>query len=191
MSDYQVSQRQARKQLVHKERLRASMAATYDSALRWYNACQALGTPGLGDGQPVLGEIISNVVSVPEGHKKLVRWHDGTITTTWIPGQMLLGHDQPKWIVATTCWNDPAPGPWLTERVMRVEILVDAMPATIIKECDQYWDYSREHDELDLKNLLMIAPPDPAPSLPQPDPQPDLHPGIDSHSNSRNSGNQG
>jgi hypothetical protein len=164
MSDYQVSPRQARKQLVHKERVAASMAKTYDAALRWFNACQALAVPGLGDGLAALGEIVDQVRGVPEGQKKLVRWHDGTMTATWIPQELLVGRGQATWIVATTRWNDCTPGPWLAERVMRVETLLDAMPATIVKQCEQYWRYSAELDELDLKNLLMLAPPDDVPS---------------------------
>jgi hypothetical protein len=171
MSDYQVSPRQARKRLVHKERVAASMARTYDAALRWFNACQALATPGLGDGLAALGEIVDDVLKVPEGQKKLVRWHDGTMTTTWIPGSLLVGRGQVTWIVATTRWNECSPGPWLAERVMRVETLLDAMPATIRSECEQYWRYSRELDELDLKNLLMLAPPDEGPSLAESGPQ--------------------
>jgi hypothetical protein len=171
MSDYQISQRQARKRLVHKERLAASMANTYDAALRWHNACQALATPGLGDGRAALGEIVDDVRSVPEGQKKLVRWHDGTMTVTWIPGAFLVGRDQVTWIVATTRWNDPTPGPWLVERVLRVETLLDAMPGTIRSECEQYWRYSAELDELDLANLLMLAPPDEGPSLAESGPQ--------------------
>jgi hypothetical protein len=74
MTDYLVSQLKARQRHVHKERLRASMTKSYDAALRWHNACQALATPGLGDGQAVLGEIVGDVLSVSEGQKKLVRW---------------------------------------------------------------------------------------------------------------------
>jgi hypothetical protein len=171
MSDYQVSPRQARKRLVHKERVAASMVKTYDAALRWFNACQALATPGLGDGLAALGEIVDDVLKVPEGQKKLVRWHDGTMTATWIPGSLLVGRGQVTWIVATTRWNECSPGPWLAERVMRVETLLDAMPATIRNECEQYWRYSRELDELDLKNLLMLAPPDEVPSPAESGPQ--------------------
>jgi hypothetical protein len=155
MSDHQVSQRQARKQIVHKERLRASMAKTYDAALRWHNACQALAMPGLGDDLPALGEIVGDVLSVPEGQKRLVRWHDGTMTITWIPGPLLAVRGQVTWIVATTRWNDPNPGPWLTERVLRVETLLDAMTVTVLKECEQYWRLSRELFELDVQSFLI------------------------------------
>jgi hypothetical protein len=155
MTDYLVSQRKARQRLVHKERLRASMTKTYDAALRWHNACQALATPGLGDGLPALGENVGDVLSVPKGQKKLVRWHDGTMTVTWIPRRLLALHDQVTWIVATTRWNDPASGPWLGERVMRVETLLDAMAASIRSECEQYWRLSRELFELDVRNSLI------------------------------------
>jgi hypothetical protein len=154
MSDYQVSQRQARR-LVHKERFRASMAKTYDAALRWHNACQALATTGLGDGQAAHGEIVRDVLSVPEGQKKLVRRHDGTMTVTWIPGRLLAGHGQVTWIVATTRWNESTPGPWLAERLMRVETLLDAMAASVRSECEQYWRHSRESFELDVRSFLI------------------------------------
>jgi hypothetical protein len=155
MTDYLVSQRKARQRLVHKERLRASMAETYDAALRWHNACQALATPGQGDGLPALGEIVDDVLSVREGQKKLVRWHDGTLTLTWISGRLLAAHDRATWIVATTRWNDAGSGPWLTERVMRVETLLDALAATTIAECEQYWRHSRELFELDVRTILI------------------------------------
>jgi hypothetical protein len=171
MIDYQVSQRRARKRLVHKERLAASMAITYDAALRWFNACQALAVPGLGDGLAALGEIVDDLRSVPAGQKKLVRWHDGTMTATWIPGPLLVDRGPVTWIVATTCWNDAGPGPWLAERVLRVETLLDAMPAMIRSACEQYWRYSAELDELELANLLMLAPPDEGPSLAESGPQ--------------------
>jgi hypothetical protein len=155
MSDFTVSQRQARRRIVQKEWLRASIAKTYDAALRWHNACQALATPGLGDGLPALGEIVADELSVPEGQKKLVRRHDGTMKIKWIPGRLLAVHSQVAWIVATTRWNDPAPGPWLSERVMRVETLLEAMPASIVKDCEQYWRLSRELLELDVRNFLI------------------------------------
>jgi hypothetical protein len=155
MSDYQVSQGQARKRIVHKERLRASMTKTYDAALRWHNACQALATPGLGDGQAALGEIVGDVLSVPQGQKKLVRWHDGTMTVTWIPGRLLAVHGQITWIVVTTRWNDATPGPWLAERVLRVETLLDALSASVRSECEQYWRHSRELFELDVESFLI------------------------------------
>jgi hypothetical protein len=155
ITDYPVTQRQARQRLVQRERLRASMAMTYEAALRWHNACQALATPGLGDDQPALGEIVYCVLSAPQGQKKLVRWHDGTMTLTWIPGQLLAANDRATWIVATTRWNDPAPGPWLTERVLRIESLLDAMTATVLKECEQYWRHSRELFEIDVRSFLI------------------------------------
>jgi hypothetical protein len=154
MSKYAVSQRRARQRLVHQERLRASMAKNYDAARRWYKACQALGTPGRGDGRAALGEIVGDVVSVPEGQKKLVRWHDGTMTATWIPGSLLAGRDQVRWIVAATRWNDFNPGPWLGERVMRVDVLLDALSDSIVTECEQYWCHSRELFDLELKDFL-------------------------------------
>jgi hypothetical protein len=86
MTDYLVSQRKARQRLVHKQRLHASMAKTYDATLRWHNACQDLATPGLGDGQAALGEVVGDVLSVPQGQKKLVRWHDKTMTVSGSPG---------------------------------------------------------------------------------------------------------
>jgi hypothetical protein len=138
MTDYLVSQRKARQRLVHKERLRASIDKSYDAALRWHNACQALATPGLGGGLPALGEIVGDALSVPEGQKKLVRWHDGTMTLTWIPGRFLAVHDRVTWIVATTRWNDPSPGPWLVDRMLRVETLLDAMAFSVVEECKRY-----------------------------------------------------
>jgi hypothetical protein len=155
MTDYLVSQRKTRQRLVQKERLRASIAKTYDAAFRWHNACQALATPGLGDDQPALGEIVSGLLSVQQGQKKLVRWHDGTMTLTWIPGQLLAASDRATWIVATTRWNDPAPGPWLTERVLRIETLLNAMTGTVLKECEQYWRLSAELFELDVRSFLI------------------------------------
>jgi hypothetical protein len=155
MSNYQVSSRQARQRLVHQERLRASMAKTYDAALRWHKACQALATPGLGDGQAALGEIVGDVLSVPEGQKKLVRWHDGTMSLTWIPGLLLAVHGQVTCFVAATRWNDPSSGPWLAERVLRVETLLDAMATTVRSECERYWRISRELLELDVRNFLI------------------------------------
>jgi hypothetical protein len=155
MTDYLVTQRQARQRLVHKEQIRASMAKTYDAALRWHNACQALATPGLGDDQPALGEIVSGLLSVPQGQKKLVRWHDGTMTLTWIPERLLAANDRATWIVATTRWNDATSGPWLTERVMRIETLLDAMTGTVLKECEQYWRFSANLFELDVRSFLI------------------------------------
>jgi hypothetical protein len=155
MTDYLVPQWKARQRLVHKERLRASMARTYDAALRWHNACQALATPGLGDDQPALGEIVSDVLNVPQGQKKLVRWHDGTMTFTWIPERLLGANARVTWIVATTRWNDPTSGPWLTERVLRIETLLDAMTETVLKECEQYWRLSAELFELDVRSFLI------------------------------------
>jgi hypothetical protein len=155
MSDYQFSQMLARKRILHKEQLRASMAKTYNSALRWHHAFQAQATPGLGDGQPALGEFVGDLSRTPEGHKKLVRWHDGTMTPTWIPGRILAVQDRVTWIVATTCRNDANPGPWLVERVMRVETLRDAMPFSIVEEYEQYWRLSRELFELDVRNFLI------------------------------------
>ena len=46
------------------------------------------------------------------------------------------------------------------------------MAATIRSECEQYWRYSAEFDELDLKNLLMLAPPDEAPLMTESGQQP-------------------
>ena len=155
MNDYLVSPRKARQRLVNKERLRASMAKTYDAALRWHHACQATATPGLGDGLPALGQIVSDVLSVAEGQKKLVRWHDGTMTITWIPAHLLAVYGPVTWIVASTRWNDPHMGPWLSERVMRVETLLDAMPATVRSEYEQYWRLSRELFELDVESFLI------------------------------------
>jgi hypothetical protein len=155
MSDYLVSHRKARQQLVHKERRYASMAKSYGAALRWHNACQALATQGLGDGLPAHGEIVGDVLSIPQGQKKMVRWHDGTMTITWIPGRFLAVHGQVTWIAAMTRWNDPTPGPWLAERVMRVEMLQDAMPASALEECEQFWRNSRELFELDVRNFLI------------------------------------
>jgi hypothetical protein len=153
MSDYQVSQRQARR-LVHTERFRASMAKTDDAALRWHHACQALATPGRGDGEAALGEIAGDVLNVPEGQKKLVRWHDGTMTVTWIPWYLGF-HGQITWIVAITRWNDCIPGPWLAQRVMRVETLLKAIADSVRSECEQYWRLSRELFELDVRNSLI------------------------------------
>jgi hypothetical protein len=155
MIDYLVSQRKARQRLVHKERFRASMAKTYDAALRWHLACQALAAPGLGDGEAALGEIVGDVLSLAEGQKKLVRWHDGMMTVTWVPERLLAVRGQVKWIVATTRWNDAGSGPWLTERVLRVETLLDAMPASIVDDCEQYWRLSRKLFELDVRNFLI------------------------------------
>jgi hypothetical protein len=84
-----------------------------------------------------------------------VRWHDGTLTVTWFPGRLFGVQGQFTWIVATTRWNDATPGPWLAERVMRVETLLDAMPATVLKECEQHWRLSRELFELDVRNFLI------------------------------------
>jgi ribonucleotide reductase beta subunit family protein with ferritin-like domain len=95
------------------------------------------------------------LLSVPQGQKKLVRWHDGTMTFAWIPERLLAANDRATWIVATTRWNDPARGPWLTERVLRIETLLDAMTASVLKECEQYWRHSRELFELDVRNFLM------------------------------------
>ena len=155
MSYYQVSQRKARQRLVNKERLCASMANNYDAALRRHNACQALATPGRGDGQAALGKIIDDVLSIPEGQKKLVRWHDGTMTLTWIPGRFFAVHGQVTWIVATTRWNDLAPGPWLAERVLRGETLLDPMPSTVRSEREQYWRLNRELFELEVRSFLI------------------------------------
>jgi hypothetical protein len=94
-----------------------------------------------------------------------------TMTATWIPGPLLVDRGPVTWIVATTCWNDAGPGPWLAERVLRVETLLDAMPAMIRSACEQYWRYSAELDELELANLLMLAPPDEGPSLAESGPQ--------------------
>jgi hypothetical protein len=84
-----------------------------------------------------------------------VRWHDGTMTVTWIPGRLLTVHSQVKWIVATTRWNDAGSGPWLTERVMRVKTLLDPVPISVRIECERYWRHSRESFELDVRSFLI------------------------------------
>jgi hypothetical protein len=155
MSNYLVSKMKVRQGLVRQELLRASVAVNYDAALRWYKACQSLAVPGRGDGRPALGEIVGDVMSVPEGQKRLVRWHDGTITVTWIPGPLLAERGQVTWIVAATRWNDSSPGPWLGERVMRVEVLLDALPVSIINECERYWRDNRELFDMELQEFLI------------------------------------
>jgi hypothetical protein len=151
----EISRRQARKRLVRKEQLQEGKSRTYESALRWYNATQALGTPGLGDGQPALGEIVENVLSVAEGQKNVVRWHNGTLTVTWFPGSI---HPVGTWIVAATRWNEMSTGPWLEERAMRVEQCDDVISAKVRILANDYWRFSRELDDLELVDHLMIAP---------------------------------
>ena len=151
----EISRRQARKRLVRKEQLQEGKSRTYEAALRWYNATQALGAPGLGDGQFVFGEIVENILAVAEGQKNTVRWHNGTLTATWFPGAL---HPVGTWIVAATQWNDMSTGPWLEERVMRVEQLVDVIPAKVRTLSDDYWRFSGELDDLEIAHHLMIAP---------------------------------
>ena len=150
----EISRRQARKRLVRKEQLQEGKSRTYEAALRWYNATQALGAPGLGDGQFALGEIVENILVVAEGQKNTVRWHNGTLTATWFSGAP---HPVGTWIVAATRWNDMSVGPWLEERVMRVERQVDVIPAKVRALRNDYWRFSGELDELDLADHLMIA----------------------------------
>jgi hypothetical protein len=85
----EISRRQARKRLVRKEQLQEGKSRTYEAALRWYYATQALGAPGLGDGQLALGEIVENILAVSEGQKNAVRWHNGTLTATWFPARYI------------------------------------------------------------------------------------------------------
>lgn len=151
----EISRRQARKRLVRKEQLQEGKSRTYEAALRWYNATQALGTPGLGDAQPALGEIVENILAVTGGQKNMVRWHNGTLTVTWFPGSL---HPVGTWIVAATRWNDMSAGPWLEERVMRVEELVDVISAKVRTLSDDYWRFSGELDDLEMAHHLMIAP---------------------------------
>jgi hypothetical protein len=151
----EISRRQARKRLVRKEQLQEGKSRTYEAALRWYNATQALGAPGLGDGQPALGEIVENILAVVEGQKNMVRWHNGTLTVTWFPGAP---HPMGTWIVAATRWNDMSVGPWLEERIMRVEQLVDVISAKVRTLGNDYWRFSGELDDLELADHLMIAP---------------------------------
>lgn len=151
----EISLRQARKRLVRKEQLQEGKSRTYEAALRWYNATQALGAPGLGDGQPALGEIVENVLAVADGQKSMVRWHNATLTVTWFPGA---SHPIGTWIVAATRWNDMSVGPWLEERVMCVERLVDVISVKVRTLSNDYWRFSRELDDLELIDHLMIAP---------------------------------
>jgi hypothetical protein len=77
------------------------------------------------------------------------------MTVTWIPGRLFADPGQFTWLVATTRWNDTTPGPWLVERLMRVETLLDALTATVLKGCEQYWRHSRDHFELDVQSFLI------------------------------------
>ena len=151
----ELSRRQARKRLIRKEQLQEGKKRTYEAALRWYEAHQAVGMPGLGDGAPALGEIIQNVSTQPNGQKNIVRWHNGTMTVCWFSSA---AHPVGTWIVATTHWQNMSEGVWLTERAMNVDELVDVMTAETRSEHDSYWNYSRELDDLELMNHLMIAP---------------------------------
>ncbi len=155
MDEYRLSNRQARKRLVQKERLRAGMSATYDMARRWSCAHQAVALPG--EGLPSFGCIVQTLLTVAEGQKHLIRWHNGTYTMTWIGGRHL---EVGVWIVAKTLWNDVADGVYTSERLMHVTELLDVLPADAQRLYDEYWRYNREHDELELTSLLMIAPVD-------------------------------
>jgi hypothetical protein len=153
---YEVTRRQARRQLEHKERLRASQAKTYEAARRWHQACQATGAVGGGEKeQPALGEVIQNLLTVPEGQKNLVRWHNGVMTTTWFPTTAV---EVGVWVVAATVWNDPEEQLWLSERVLRVTRLVDRITKVDLRRYEDYWRFTRELDELEMATLLMIAP---------------------------------
>lgn len=166
----EVTDRQAKRRLVQKERLRATKGRNYSSALRWYNAHQALATPGADVPGPALGEVIVSVATLVEGQKSLVRWHDGTITSTWISRDKI-NEFTPKWltegtyVVAVTGWSETREGPWLEERLMYVSNLVDVITKDVLSEYNAYWAASRELDEIEMNDLLMVAPvTDPTPT---------------------------
>jgi hypothetical protein len=152
---YKVSERTGRRLLAHKERLRASMAATYKDAQRWYDASLAVSTPGLGDGGRSVGEITHNLSVFPEGQRSYVRWFDGTITVTWIEGKRLTPG---TWVVVTSHWKTPRVQVQVGERLLIVDEIIDTIPAKVLDRYEDYWRYSRELDELELKDHLMIAP---------------------------------
>ena len=158
-----VSMRQARKRLVQKERLRATKAQTHRAAQRWYDAYQALAAPGEAGGLLSLGEVIVNVSSLPEGQKMLVRWHDGTITALWIgadkihkfaPAGLAVG----TYIVAATAWSETRDTPWLEERLMYATGLADVIDSDVLRDYEMFWKATRELDDLELGEMLMVAP---------------------------------
>ncbi len=153
MGEYRLSKRQARKRLVQKERLRAGMSATYDIARRWHRAHQAVALPG--EDLPSFDWVAQTPLSVAEGQKHLIRWHNGTYTMTWIGERHL---EVGEWIVARTLWNDAWDGVYTSERLMHATELLDVMPANARRLYNEYWLYNRELDELELTGLLMIAP---------------------------------
>jgi hypothetical protein len=153
MSDYPISNRQARKRLAHKERLRAGMSATYDMAQRWYLAHQAIAPAG--GNSLSFGCVAQTLLTVTEGQKNLIRWHDGTHTMMWVGGRHF---ETGEWIVARTVWNDATNAVYTAERLMHVTELLDVMPVNAQSLYEDYWRYSRELDELEMTSLLMIAP---------------------------------
>lgn len=165
-----VTMRQARKRLVQKERLRATKAQTHRAAQRWYDACQALATPGAADGQLALGEVIVNVSAPAEGQKMLVRWHNGTITTLWIGIDKIqnfatAGLAVGSYVVAATAWSETRDEPWLEERLMYASELRDVISSSDIRDYEMFWSASRELDELELGEMLMVAPVDEPPRV--------------------------
>jgi hypothetical protein len=133
----------ALQRLEHEERLCAFMAKTNDAAHCWNNACRA-----------ALGEIVGDVLRVPDGQKKLLRWHDGTMTLARSPRRLLAVHSQVTWFVATTRECDANPVSCLAERFLQVEAFLNAMPASIVEECEKHCRLNRELFELDVRNFL-------------------------------------
>jgi len=129
------------------------MSATYDTARRWSCAHQALALPG--ENLLSFGCIAQTPLTVAEGQKHLIRWHNGTYTMTWIGGHNL---EVGEWVVARTLWNETEGRVNTSERLMHVTELLDVMPANAQSLYDDYWRYDRELDELEMTSLLMIAP---------------------------------
>jgi hypothetical protein len=153
MSEYVISKRESRKRLEHIERLRASLALRHPDAAAWYDAHQATGIPG--SGEPAFGAVVQIVQDVAEGQMVLVRWHNGTYTKTWLGERH---YEIGTWLVVRTVWNDQVGGVWVESRPMRVSEWIAVLPANAKELYEDYWRFSRELDELDLKNLMMIAP---------------------------------
>lgn len=153
MAKYEISKRDTHKRLAHIERLKMTKAATQDMAQRWYNAFQATALPG--SGGAAFGFITTIVRQDDAGQQCLVRWHNGTYTSVWF-GDSCLDTGTP--VVVKTLWNDDEEGVWVKDRPMRVTEVVDVMPPDVEQLYEEYWRCARELDDLDMQDLMMIAP---------------------------------
>jgi hypothetical protein len=132
-----------------KDRLRARVTLISDVARRWYAAHQAVALPG--ENLPSFGCVVQTVYTLNDGHKHLIRWHNGTFTMTRMSGRHLnIG----EWIVVRTVWDDVEDGVYTTERSMRITELLDVMPIDAQRLHDEYWEYSRELRELEISSFL-------------------------------------